>query len=165
MKSEFEKRHRPIGIFVLVVVSAIIGSIILGGTVITFSHPTVEKEKPLYYKEHKPVYLGILPIITPIFVAFGIIYIVLAIGFFRADAWALKLYNSVNRALSIFAIFYGNLVLSIGVVQLAPRDAILAQLGAVVYTFAVNNYLQRKGVKLYFGTTDSSGAPVQRSPS
>jgi hypothetical protein len=164
MKSEFRDRDRPIGVFVLVVVSAIMGSIIFSVAVWNFIDPTVEKEKPLYKEQKKWVVLGILPILNALFMAFGIIYIILAIGFFRADAWALKLYNNVNRAISITTIFYGNLVVSGGLGN-SPLNAIVAQLGAVLYTFTVNTYLQRKGVKLYFGSTDSSGAPVQRSSS
>ena len=121
MKTEFQQRSRPKGILILVCLSVIIGIMLLFSNFLAiYTHH--EKEKPIF-----GVKMGILPIFWFILVTFGIIYILLAVGFWRADSWALKLYNKANRAISITIIFYGALVYS-NVNNTDPISPIMGQL-------------------------------------
>jgi hypothetical protein len=145
---------RPRGITTMIYLSIIIGVIltISGSLPVPPSPASPSPISPIplsqIEKEIIPGYtLGLLEVDGFILIALGITYIALGIGFWRADVWALNLYNYVNCAAILFSIIYGALIFNPTTPALVQ---IVSQSSSIVYTFVVMRYLNNKRVKSYF---------------
>jgi hypothetical protein len=137
---------RPIGITTIVYLSVIFGCFLLfaGGSFFTLHTVSILSIQQKFFADAYGYLLT----------AFGITYIALGIGFWRADVWAFTLYNYVNYSLVFITLFWSYLTATVMHGELdSTRSAIfvlISQSSSIVYTFVVARHLNNKRVKSYF---------------
>jgi hypothetical protein len=135
---------RPRGITMLACISVMLGTFLIFAGIVSSSN-VHQQEKDIV----PGIKVGFTKIYGSILELLGIMYIIVSIGLWRANAWALKLQDKfLTYAITITSIFAGNLIASSSANY--PISHIIGQLLAMIYTFVVARYLHNKHVQSYF---------------
>lgn len=134
---------RPKGVIFFAVLSAITGilvfvAIFLGGG------GAGESSNPILGYD-----LGFDKYIGSILAVFATIYIIIAIGFWKAYVWTLSLYKLTNQTVTITNVLTQSLIIS-QTPNVDPIWNIIPQLISLIYTFVINHILGDKNLKAYF---------------